>query len=183
MRKVLLIAAISVLLLQFQTLIENWMPFAALISIISIGYIIFNKRKNYSKEISLKLAKIWILAEIVLFAMVGTEVDVNVALQSSYIGLIIILSGLIARSLGTYLCLIKQDYNFKEKMFIVISYLPKATVQAAIGAAPLVVMKANGMLTYPGEVILAIAVLSIIITAPIGAWAISFTGQKWLDGE
>ena len=76
---------------------------------------------------------------------------------------------------------VESNFNFKEGIFIVISYIPKATVQAAIGAAPLAVMKLAGMNTLPGQIILTMAVLSILLTAPIGAWAIMFTGNRVLQ--
>ncbi|MCF8298406.1 MAG: cation:proton antiporter [Saprospiraceae bacterium] len=182
-KRVLIIMAVSILLLKVEHLIEHWIPFAALVSLMSIGFIILEKREKYSHEISLKLAKIWVIAEIILFSMVGAEVDISVAFHSGLIGALLIFLGLIARSIGTYICVLKAGFNFKEKMFMVIAYLPKATVQAAIGAAPLAAMKLNGMPTYPGEIILAVAVLSIVLTAPLGAWAISFTGKRWLEEE
>lgn len=181
--QVLIIMACSILLLKVEHLIEHWIPFAALISVMTIGFIILDKRQKYSHKISLKLAKIWIIAEIVLFSMVGAEVDINIAFHSGLVGALIIFLGLIARSIGTYLCVIKAGFNFKEKMFIVVSYIPKATVQAAICAAPLAAMKLYGMPTQAGEIILAVAVLSIVMTAPLGAWAISFTGKRWLEEE
>ena len=182
-KRVLVIMAVSLLLLKFENFVEQWVPFAALIAIMAIGFIILDRRQKYSREISLKLAKIWVIAEIVLFSMVGAEVNISVAFHSGLVGALLIFTGLVARSIGTYLCVINTDYTFKEKMFVVIAYLPKATVQAAIGASPLVAMKLLGMPTYPGEIILAVAVLSIVLTAPLGAWAISFTGGKWLEEE
>jgi len=78
-------------------------------------------------------------------------------------------------------CLLGSHLNTKERLFVVVSYLPKATVQAAIGGAPLMAMAAAGMGTHPGEIILAVAVLSILLTAPLGAWAISILGERWLE--
>jgi len=182
-KRVMIIMAVSILLFYIEKLIEHWIPFASLIAVMSIGFIILEKREKYSSGISLNLSKIWIIAEIILFSLVGSEVNIEVALQSGLNGAILIFIGLIARSIGSYLCTFGTDLNTREKMFVVFAYLPKATVQAAIGAAPLVAMKAKGMNTYPGEMILAVAVLSIILTAPLGALIINITGNKWLKRE
>lgn len=112
--------------------------------------------------------------------MVGAQVNIQVAWRAGLAGTALIFLALIARSIGTYLCMLGSDLNLKERLFVVVSYIPKATVQAAIGGAPLVAMKAAGMDTGPGEVILAVAVLSIILTAPLGAWAITLVGDRVL---
>lgn len=180
-KRVLIILGISIALLKVEHSLEKILPFAALLAVMSIGVIILEKREHFAHELSSKLGKIWVLAELILFVMVGAQVDINVAWHAGLMGALLIFLGLIARSVGSYLCLMGSVLNFKERMFVVISYIPKATVQAAIGASPLVAMKAAGMSTKPGELILAMAVLSIILTAPIGAWAISFTGKRWLN--
>ncbi|RLD48159.1 MAG: sodium:proton antiporter [Bacteroidetes bacterium] len=182
-KRMLIILAVSVFLVQAEHLLENIIPFASLLAVMSIGFIILEKRGKYAHELSEKLAKLWILAEIVLFTMVGTEVNINVALKMGLIGALIIFTALIFRSIGTWLSLIGTDLTKKEKLFIVISYIPKATVQAAIGGAPLAAMKAAGMTTLPGEQILAMAVLSILLTAPLGAWGITVYGKKVLEVE
>lgn len=182
-KRVLIIMAVSVLLLRMEHVISNWIPYAALLSVMAIGFIILEKREQYAHELSNKLAKIWVIAEILLFTMVGSAVNVHVAFQSGLAGLLLVFVGLTGRSIGSWICLIGSDLNIKERLFVVIAYLPKATVQAAIGAAPLMAMRRNGMDTGPGEIILAVAVLSIIITAPLGAWAIAYTGKRWLSAD
>ncbi len=182
-KRVLVIMAVSILLLRFEKLTEQWFPFAALLAVMAIGIVILEKRGKYAEELSLKLSKIWIIAEIILFTMVGAEVNVHVALKMGAMGALVIFLALIVRSIGTWISVGGNGFTNKEKWFCVISYVPKATVQAAIGAAPLAAMQAAGMNTYPGEVILAMAVLSIILTAPIGAWAIDYTGKRWLYQE
>jgi NhaP-type Na+/H+ or K+/H+ antiporter len=149
----------------------------------AIGFVVVEKRERYAHELSVKLAKIWIIAEIVLFTMVGSQVNLEVAFQSGLAGLVIILAGLVARSAGTMVSLAGTSLNLKEKAFVVVAYIPKATVQAAIGAAPLMAMRLAGMPVGPGETILAVAVLSILVTAPLGAWAIAVTGRKWLKTQ
>ncbi|NOY74541.1 MAG: sodium:proton antiporter [Kiritimatiellaeota bacterium] len=180
-KRVLIILGVSIFLIKIEHSLEGLVPFAALLAVMGIGVIILEKREHYAHEISSKLGKIWVLAELVLFIMVGAQVNISVAWHAGLMGALLIFLGLVARSVGTYTCLFGSDLNIRERLFVVISYLPKATVQAAIGAAPLAAMKAAGMPTQPGELILAIAVLSILLTAPIGAWAISLTGDLWLE--
>ncbi len=121
-----------------------------------------------------------LVSPIVLFTMIGAQVDLQVALAAGLAGAALIGSGLLARSLGTWLCLLGGDLNRGERWFVVISYLPKATIQAAIGGGALAAMRGAGMDTAPGEIILAVAVLSILLTAPLGAWAIAIAGDRWL---
>lgn len=180
-KRVLVILAISVLMVQAERLIGDWVPFAALLAVMAIGFIILERDEQVAHEISARLGKIWVFAEILLFTMVGTQVDISVALKAGLEGTVLIALGLVARSIGTWLCLVGSDLNRGERLFVVISYIPKATVQAAIGGGALAAMKAAGMDTGPGEVILAVAVLSILLTAPLGAWAIAITGEWWLE--
>jgi NhaP-type Na+/H+ or K+/H+ antiporter len=116
-----------------------------------------------------------VLAEILLFVLVGAQVNLEVALDSGLKGLLLIAIGLAFRSLGVLISLINSGLNKKEKIFSIIGYVPKATVQAAIGAVPLAAGVASGNL------ILALAVLSILFTAPLGAFGIEIFGDKLLD--
>jgi NhaP-type Na+/H+ or K+/H+ antiporter len=149
----------------------------------SIGFIILEKDETMSHEISAKLGKIWVFAEIILFCMVGTQVNLPVALRAGGVGIAIVALGLVARSIGTFVSLIRSGLTIKEKAFVILAYLPKATVQAAIGAAPLAAMQAAGMSTVPGDIILAIAVISILVTAPLGAIAIKISGERFLSTD
>ena len=182
-KRVLIILSLSILMVHLEHLIKNWVPFAALLAIMTIGYIILDKREKYAHQISSQLAKLWIPAEVVLFTMVGAQVNINVAFDYGLQAAALIFIGLIARSIGTYISILNTNLNLKEKMFVVISYLPKATVQAAIGGAPLAAMAAAKMPTNSGELILAVAVLSILITAPIGAVLINIAGKRFLIQE
>lgn len=179
-KKVLILIGVSVLLVHFEKYIEHFIPFAALIAVMSIGFIILEKKEKIAHQVSSKLGKIWVLAQLLLFAVVGTQVNISVAFKAGLSGSIVILLGLLGRAIGVQLCLIKSNFNLRERLFIGISYIPKATVQAAIGAAPLIAMQKAGISTFPGELILAVAVLSIIITAPLGAILISWAGDKFL---
>lgn len=182
-KRLLIILGASIVLVAVEPVMEKFIPFAALLAVMAMGTIILERNEYMAHEISSRLSKVWVFAEILLFTLVGAQVDVHVALKAGLAGSAIIGIGLIARSIGTYTCLLRSPFSIKERIFIVISYIPKATVQAAIGGAPLMAMKAAGMDTAPGELILAIAVLSIILTAPIGAWAISFVGNRVLRSE
>jgi len=179
-KRVLIILGISILFVRIEHLLEGIVPFAALIAVMTTGFIILEKREHFAHELSSKLGKIWIFAEILLFSLVGAQVNIRVAFHAGISGIALIILGLVARSIGTYICLIGSSFSIKEKIFIVISYIPKATVQAAIGAAPLAAMKLAGMNTAPGEIILTVAVISILLTAPPGAWAISYAGNRVL---
>jgi NhaP-type Na+/H+ or K+/H+ antiporter len=148
-----------------------------------IGFIILEKNESMAHEMSSKLGKLWVFSEILLFALVGAQVNLKVAFVSGAAGAAVVFIALIFRSIGTYACLIGSNLTQSERIFVIISYLPKATVQAAIGAAPLVAMKAAGMDTGPGQIILATAVLSIVLTAPLGAWAIAISGNKILSKD
>jgi len=177
-KKALVVIGISIIIVQIGTFLESYhFPFASLVAVMALGFIIVEKREQSAHEISSKLEKIWVFAEILLFSLVGASVNIGVAFQAGLMGTAIILLGLIGRSIGTYASLIKSKFNNKEKLFIIIAYLPKATVQAAIGAGPLLIMRSNGMNTGPGEIILAVAVLSIILTAAPGAYFIQKAGS------
>ncbi|OHC73890.1 MAG: potassium transporter [Rhodospirillales bacterium RIFCSPLOWO2_12_FULL_58_28] len=181
-KRVLVILALSVILAHIEHLIAGRVPFAALPAIMAIGFIILEKDEHMAHELSVRFGKIWVFAEIVLFTLVGTQVNIDAALKAGMIGAAaLIAGGLAARSLGVRLCLIGSGLNRGERLFVVVSYIPKATVQAAIGGGAMLVMAAAGMDTGPGEIILAVAVFSILLTAPLGALAIAFTGERTLE--
>lgn len=150
-------------------------PIASLIGIMAMGFVILEKSPEMAKAIASKFNKIWVFAEIVLFTLIGAAVDLSVVAKSGSIGLTVILIGLIGRWIGVAISLYKSGLNTKEKIFCKIAYSPKATVQAAIGGIPL----AMGL--PHGEIILAIAVMSIVITAPLGAIGIRVSKDKFLD--
>ncbi|MBI9016844.1 MAG: cation:proton antiporter [Phycisphaerae bacterium] len=178
-KRVLILLGLAIVLHHFEKTII--IPFASLLAIMAVGFIILEKREHAAHEISSKLSKIWVFASILLFTLVGAQVNIPVARNAGLAGAAVILLGLVGRSIGTQLCLLKSNFTTKEKVFVGISYLPKATVQAAIGAVPLVEMQRKGLDTAPGDLILAVAVLSILITAPLGALAISWAGKNLLQ--
>ncbi|OPJ57007.1 cation:proton antiporter [Alkalithermobacter paradoxus] len=173
-KKALAVLGCAIFLTSIESFLENIIPIASLLGVMAIGFMILEKSPDIGKILSNKFNNIWIFAEILLFVLVGSQVNIYVAFESGMLGLLIIALGLVGRSLGVFVSLYKTNLDFKEKLFCVISYIPKATVQAAIGGIPL------SLGVNSGEVILAIAVLSIIITAPIGAIGIKLSGEKWL---
>ncbi len=182
-RQVLLILALSLLLLRLQERINGLVPFTGLVAAIALGVVILELRPDLAHPIAAKLASIWVFAELVLFTLVGAQLNLSVAWRSGLAGLAVLAIGLVARSIGTLLCLARSEFSPGERLFVVVAYIPKATVQAAIGAVPLMTMQAAGLPTGPGEIILAVAVLSIVVTAPLGAWLSAAIADRVLRPE
>lgn len=182
-KRTMIVVGISILLVHIQQVLEGIIPFAALLAVMATGFIILERREDMAHEISSKLGKIWVFASIMLFTLVGAQVDISLAWNTGLVGLGLIACGLVARSVGVMLALINSPLTYPERVFTVVSYWPKATVQAAMGAVPLMAMKAGGMSTEPGNIILAVAVMSIIFTAPLGALAIKWVGERVLEFE
>ena len=175
--KTLIILASAILLKNVGDYLNSFVPIAALVGVIVIGFVIMEKTPDIGRQLSEKLSKIWIFAEILLFVLVGAQVNIYLAMSFLFIGLVIIIIGLIARSAGVFVALLGTNLNLKEKVFCMFAYMPKATVQAAIGAIPLSVGVASG------EIILAIAVIAILFTAPLGSFAVSFYGEIALEPD
>ena len=148
---------------------------SGLLSIMAIGFLLLEYSKETAEEIQPSLNKIWYFAQIFLFMLIGAAVNINIAIKAGLVGLIIIAIGLIARTIGVVIALANSELSMKEKIFCAIAYVPKATVQAAIGAKPL------ELGVVGGELMLAIAVLSIIVTAPLGAIGIKISAPKLLN--
>jgi NhaP-type Na+/H+ or K+/H+ antiporter len=174
-KKGMMVVGTAVLLTWLEDELRPFLPMSALLGVMTIGFILLEKSESVAHQISRKLSKVWVLAEILLFALVGAQVNINVAWDAGAAGAVLIAVGLAARSIGTYMSVLGTELNTRERLFCVIAYIPKATVQAAIGAIPL----AAGV--RGGEVILAVAVLSILITAPVGALGIDVSGKKLLQ--
>lgn len=174
-KRTLIVLGIAILLTRLEEVLQGTVPIASLLGVMALGFIILEKSEPIAHIISQKLKKLWVFAELLLFVLVGAQVNIHVAWQAGLAGAAVIFGGLVFRSIGTYLSLIGTPLNLKEKLFCVVAYIPKATVQAAIGAVPL----AAGVPS--GELILAMAVLSILLTAPPGAIAIMVMGERILD--
>ena len=150
---------------------------AALLGVMAVGFVILERTPKIAHELSDKLGKIWVFAEIMLFVLIGFAVDLGALEGVGLTGVMVIAFGLLARSIGVMVATLFSPLNYKERLFCVIAYLPKATVQAALGGVAL----SRGV--AQGEMILAIAVLSIVFTAPLGLIGINLFGKKLLDIE
>ena len=181
-KRTMVVIGFSILLVRFEHLLAEFgLPFAALLAVMAMGFIILEKREHVAHEISSKLGKLWVFASIILFVLVGAQVDISLVWETGLAGLVLIVCGLVARSGGVLLSLVGSSLGWPERLFVVVSYWPKATVQAAMGAVPLLAMQVAGMQTAPGNVILAVAVMSIVFTAPLGAILIARVGEKVLE--
>ncbi|MBK3515787.1 cation:proton antiporter [Carboxylicivirga marina] len=188
-KKVIIFMIVAVVFYEITEMesLKAIIPLAGLLGIMAIGFIILEKYGKLAKRLSAKFNKVWVLSEILLFVYIGTEVQLH-QLDATLIGsgLLILLIGLSARSIGVWISLLGSSLNNKEKLFSVIAYWPKATVQAAIGAVPLVLIEAGklgNVSIETGQVILAMAVLSIVTTAPLGAIGIKVFGPKLLSKD
>lgn len=175
--QILLLLFTGVGLTFIQAVLEGKIEMAALIGVMTMGFVIRMKMEETAVKISGGLGHIWVEAKVILFVLVGAAVDIRVMGSAGITGLIIIVIGLCARSIGVFIATLGSPLTKKERIFCTIAYLPKATVQAAIGGLPLI----NGAAS--GQLILAIAVLSIIVCAPVGAVGISVSAPKLLNGE
>lgn len=174
---ILIFFTISLILLGFEELIKQYFDISALLAIMVMGIIVLCKMPTKAKELAKGYNNIWKFFEIILFVLVGAALDFRYIIDSGLLCLLVLFIGLIFRSIGVYLCLIKTKLKLKERLFCIIAYLPKATVQASIGGIAL----ANGLSC--GNLVLAIAVLAIVVSAPIGGILIDVLGARWLKQE
>lgn len=175
--KVLIILSISFLLVVAEDALTTPITFSALIAIMFIGIGLQRKREKVAKRLAAKYAKLWVAAEVFLFALVGATVNIGYLGKVGIKALLVIVGALLFRMLGVYVCLLGTKLSGKEKLFTMLAYTPKATVQAAIGGIPLALGFACG------DTVLTVAVLAIVLTAPLGAFAIDLTYKKWLSKE
>lgn len=175
--KILLILSTSFILVALEDMITFDIKFSALISIMFIGVALQKYREPVAKRLSVKYNKLWVGAEVFLFVLVGATVNINYLGNVGIKALIVILGALFFRMLGVFVCLIKTSFDKKERLFTMMAYTPKATVQAAIGGIPLSLGLACG------DVVLTVAVLAIVITAPLGAFAIDMSYKRLLKKE
>lgn len=172
--KVLIILSVAFLLVTLEDSLSTPISFSALIAIMFIGIGLQKKREVVAKRLSLKFGKLWVAAEVFLFVLVGATVNVQYLGKVGVSAVILILGALVFRMLGVFLCVLGSDLNRQERLFAMLAYTPKATVQAAIGGIPLSLGFACG------DVVLTVAVLAIVLTAPLGAFAIDLTYKKFL---
>ncbi|MFA6692409.1 MAG: cation:proton antiporter [Acholeplasmataceae bacterium] len=173
--KVLIIFSMGFLMIALENSLKDVIMISGLVSVMVLGGTILNQYQILAHRLVNKFEKIWVVAEIMLFVLVGAVLDISVIPGIGIFAIILVFIGLLGRMLGVMISLIKTKLNQKEKLFVGISYIPKATVQAAIGAIPL----SLGFMS--GQLMLSIAVLSIVITAPIGAFLMDLSYSKLLD--
>lgn len=172
--KVVVLLSISFLMVALENALKGVIPFSGLLAVMSMGIALQKKRRVVAERLSVKYSKLWVAAEILLFVLVGASVDVSYALAAGASAVLLIFGVLLFRMAGVFLCMLKTKLSGKERLFCMIAYMPKATVQAAIGGVPL----ALGL--GCGKIVLTVAVLAILITAPLGAFGVDMAYRKLL---
>ncbi len=174
-KKIILLLGLSFILIAIEHIAKPYIAISGLIAVMTMASVLkVETTKFVSDRIAQKLGKIWIASEVILFVLVGAEVNIAATLNAGVAALLMILISLAFRSLGVFVSLVKTGLNFKEKLFCTISYIPKATVQAVIGSIPL------SLGLNCGEIALSVAVMSIIVTAPLGAILMEVSYSKLL---
>ena len=176
--KVIVVLGMSFALVSLENCLQQYVAFSGLLAIVSMACIL--KQQGSSKvtgRLAEKFGKLWFAAELILFVLVGAAVDINYALAAGFSALAMIAIALIFRAIGVYCCLMATDINLKERLFCAFAYIPKATIQAAIGSVPLAV----GLPC--GQIILSVAVLAILLTSPLGELCLELSYKKLLQKE
>ena len=172
--KVVILLSLAFLLVEAEDALEGIFPFSGLLSVMGAGVGLQRWRSVVAQRLSLKFSKLWVAAEVALFVLVGAAVDLRYALSAGVMAILAVLGALCFRAVGVLVCVSGAHFSPKEKLFCVLGYLPKATVQAAIGGVPL----AMGL--GCGQIVLTVAVIAILVTAPLGALAIDRSYPKLL---
>ena len=176
--KAIIVTGVSLLLVSCEKWLDGIVSVSGLLAVIGMACMIKAKSDpSVSKRLAEKFGKLWLAAEVILFVLVGAAVDIRYTLSAGFAAVLMIFIALIFRSFGVMLCLLKTSFSLKERIFCILAYLPKATVQAAIGSVPLA-------LGLPcGKIVLSVAVMAILITAPFGAAAIDLTYRCLLQKD
>lgn len=176
--KVIIVLSVSFLMLSVENWLDGIVPISGLLAIMSLSLVIAMRSvPSVTQRLREKYGKLWLAAELLLFVLVGAAVDIRYMMDAGLGAVFMILVGLVFRSVGVWLCLVGTPLNTKERLYCIIAYLPKATVQAAIGSVPL----AMGLPC--GRLVLSVAVLSILITAPLGAIGMDLTCSRLLEKD
>lgn len=175
--KVLIMMSVAFLFLGLEEVLKGKVPVSGLLAVMAMGATLLTRYPVLARRISPKYSKLWVAAEIMLFVLVGATVDVRYATAAGLAAVGVVLFALLFRMAGVYFSMLRTSLNQKERLFCMIAYIPKATVQAAIGSLPL----AMGL--PGGKIILTVAVVAILITAPLGAFGIDISYQKLLEQE
>ena len=176
--KVIIVLGVSFLLMSVETWVKPYISVSGLLAVVSMACVLkLRSIKAVSARLSEKFGKLWLAAEVLLFVLVGAAVDIRYTMGAGLAAALMIFTALIFRTIGVLICLAGTALNWKERLFCVIAYLPKATVQAAIGSVPM----AMGLPC--GQIVLSVAVMAILITAPLGALGMDSTFEKLLEKE
>lgn len=175
--KVVLLVIVSFFLVTLEDKLEGLIPFASLLAVMAMGTMIKKNSSELSAKLSVRLDRVWVVAEIFLFVLVGASVQINMLLQAGISVIILLALVLIIRMIGVFICVLGTNLKKSERLFCMLAYTPKATVQAAIGGIPL------SMGLACGNIVLVVSVLAIMITAPLGAFAIDMTYKRFLEKE
>ena len=173
--KVIILLSVAFLMVALEKQLGNSIPFSGLLAVMAMGVATLRFRPVLAGRLSAKYAKLWVAAELLLFALVGATVNIGFALAAGLETVLLLMLALVFRMAGVVFCLLGTDLVSRERLFCMVAYVPKATVQAAIGGIPL----AMGLRC--GDIVLTVAVLSILITAPLGALGVDLTHAKWLS--
>ena len=176
--KVIIVLGVSFLLMSVETWVKPYLSVSGLLAVVGMACVLkLRSIKAVSARLSEKFGKLWLAAEVLLFVLVGAAVDIRYTMGAGLAAVFMIFTALLFRTVGVLLCLVGTELNWKERLFCVIAYLPKATVQAAIGSVPM----AMGLPC--GQIVLSVAVMAILITAPLGALGMDSTFEKLLEKE
>ena len=172
--KVVVLLSLSFLFVALENAVKGIVPFSSLLAVMSCGIAINRRRPELAARLSGKYNRLWVAAEVLLFVLVGATVDIGYAAAAGAAAVLVVLGALVFRMAGVFVCLLRTPLSAKERLFCMIAYTPKATVQAAIGSVPL------SMGLGCGQIVLTVAVLAILITAPLGAFSIDLTYRRLL---
>ncbi|MEQ2563193.1 cation:proton antiporter [Ventrimonas sp. CLA-AP-H27] len=176
--KVIIVLGVSFLLMSVETWVKPYLSVSGLLAVVGMACVLkLRSIKAVSARLSEKFGKLWLAAEVLLFVLVGAAVDIRYTMGAGLAAVLMIFTALLFRTAGVLICLVGTELNRKERLFCVIAYLPKATVQAAIGSVPM----AMGLPC--GQIVLSMAVMAILITAPLGALGMDGTFEKLLERE
>lgn len=175
--KVIILLCVSFIMVTAEDYFAGNIPFASLIAVMAVGIAMQKHRSEVAARLSAKFNKLWVVAEIMLFVLVGATVDIEYAISAGMVSVVLIFGVLAFRMAGVFVCLLKTNLTIKERAFCMLAYTPKATVQAAIGGVPL----AMGLSC--GNAVLTLAVVAILLTAPLGAFCIDMTYKKLLSAK
>ena len=176
--KVIVVLGVDFLLMAIETWAKGIVSISGLLAVVAMACVLKLRSTTFvSKRLSEKFGKLWLAAEVLLFVLVGAAVDIRYTMNAGIVAVVMIGIALLFRAVGVMLCMVGTQLNVKERLFCIIAYLPKATVQAAIGSVPM----AMGLSC--GQIVLSVAVLAILITAPLGAIGMDASYQKLLEKE